>query len=147
MKVILVKDIVGVGKDGDVINVSDGYGRNYLIPRGLAIDASKTNINVLNEKKKALKKKVQKEVENAQDIAKKLSDKTVEIKVKAGENGKLFGSITTKDIQDELNKMGFNIDKRKINLPEIIKTTGTFYVEIKLYQGVQGKVKVNVIAE
>ncbi|WKV07581.1 50S ribosomal protein L9 [Thermoanaerobacterium sp. CMT5567-10] len=147
MKVILQKDVKGIGKAGDIVNVSDGYGRNYLLPRGLAIDATKSNINVLNEKKKAEEKKRQKEVEAAQEIAKKLSQETIKLKVKTGENGKLFGSITSKDIQDELNKRGYNIDKKKINLADAIKTTGTFNVDVKLYPGIQAKIKVEVVGE
>ncbi|AGB20304.1 50S ribosomal protein L9 [Thermoanaerobacterium thermosaccharolyticum] len=147
MKVILQKDVKGIGKVGDIVNVSDGYGRNYLIPRGLAIDATESNINILNEKKKALEKKRQKEVEAAQEIAKKLSQETIKLKVKTGENGKLFGSITSKDIQDELNKRGYDIDKKKINLADAIKTTGTFNVDVKLYPGIQAKIKVEVVGE
>ncbi|MDI3476517.1 MAG: large subunit ribosomal protein [Thermoanaerobacterium sp.] len=147
MKVILQKDVKGIGKAGDIVNVSDGYGRNYLLPRGLAIDATKSNINVLNEKKKAEEKKRQKEVEAAQEIAKKLSQETIKLKVKTGENGKLFGSITSKDIQDELNKIGYDIDKKKINLADAIKTTGTFNVDVKLYPGIQAKIKVEVVGE
>ncbi|ADL70171.1 ribosomal protein L9 [Thermoanaerobacterium thermosaccharolyticum DSM 571] len=147
MKVILQKDVKGIGKAGDIVNVSDGYGRNYLIPRGLAIDATESNINILNEKKKALEKKRQKEVEAAQEIAKKLSQETIKLKVKTGENGKLFGSITSKDIQDELNKRGYDIDKKKINLADAIKTTGTFNVDVKLYPGIQAKIKVEVVGE
>ncbi|WP_434565537.1 50S ribosomal protein L9 [Thermoanaerobacterium thermosaccharolyticum] len=147
MKVILQKDVKGIGKAGDIVNVSDGYGRNYLLPRGLAMDATKSNINILNEKKKALEKKRQKEVEAAQEIAKKLSQETIKLKVKTGENGKLFGSITSKDIQDELNKRGYDIDKKKINLPDTIKTIGTFNVDVKLYPGIQAKIKVEVVSE
>ncbi|MDI3311089.1 MAG: 50S ribosomal protein L9 [Thermoanaerobacterium sp.] len=147
MKVILQKDVKGIGKAGDVVNVSDGYGRNYLLPRGLAIDATKSNINVLNEKKKAEEKKRQKEVEAAQEMAKKLSQESIVLKVKTGENGKLFGSITSKDIQDELNKRGYDIDKKKINLPDSIKTTGTYTVDIKVYPGIQAKIKVDVVGQ
>lgn len=147
MKVILQKDVKGIGKAGDVVNVSDGYGRNYLLPRGLAIDATESNINVLNEKKKAEEKKRQKEVEAAQEMAKKLSQESIVLKVKTGENGKLFGSITSKDIQDELNKKGYDIDKKKINLPDSIKTIGTYNVDIKIYPGIQAKVKVDVVGQ
>ncbi|AFK85550.1 MULTISPECIES: 50S ribosomal protein L9 [Thermoanaerobacterium] len=147
MKVILQKDVKGIGKAGDVVNVSDGYGRNYLLPRGLAIDATESNMNVLNEKKKAEEKKRQKEVEAAQEMAKKLSQESIVIKVKTGENGKLFGSITSKDIQDELNKKGYDIDKKKINLPDSIKTIGTYNVDIKIYPGIQAKVKVDVVGQ
>jgi ribosomal protein L9 len=86
-------------------------------------------------------------VEAAQEIAKKLSQETIKLKVKTGENGKLFGSITSKDIQDELKKRGYDIDKKKINLADAIKTTGTFNVDVKLYPGIQAKIKVEVVGE
>lgn len=147
MKVILTKDVKNVGKAGDLVNVSDGYGRNYLFPQGLAIEATKANINVLNEKKKAEDKKKKKEVEEAKKLSEKISDTSVVLKVRAGENGKLFGSITSKDIQDGLKAKGFDIDKKKINLPDVIKTTGVYYVDIKIYPGISAKVKVDVLAE
>ncbi|MGI1689913.1 50S ribosomal protein L9 [Thermoanaerobacter uzonensis] len=147
MKVILVKDVKNVGKAGEVINVSDGYGRNYLLPRGLAIEATESNIKVLNEKKKAEEKKRQQELEEAKEMAQKLSNLSLVLKVKAGENGKLFGSVTSKDVEEALKEKGFGIDKKKISFDETVKTTGTYYVDIKLYQGVTAKVKIEVVAE
>ncbi|EGD50647.1 large subunit ribosomal protein L9 [Thermoanaerobacter thermohydrosulfuricus] len=147
MKVILVKDVKNVGKAGEIVNVSDGYGRNYLLPRGLAIEATESNIKVLNEKKKAEEKKRQQELEEAKEMAQKLSNLSLVLKVKAGENGKLFGSITSKDVEEALKEKGFDIDKKKISFDETVKTTGTYYVDIKLYQGVIAKVKVDVVAE
>ncbi|AAM25879.1 MULTISPECIES: 50S ribosomal protein L9 [Caldanaerobacter] len=147
MKVILVKDVKNVGKAGEVVNVSDGYGRNYLIPKGLAIEATESNLKMLNEKKKAEERKRQQELEQAKELAQKLSKVGVTLKVKAGENGKLFGSVTSKDVEEALKEKGFEIDKKKIVLPENIKTTGTYYAEIKLYQGVTAKVQVDVVAE
>ncbi|MDI6604812.1 MAG: 50S ribosomal protein L9 [Thermoanaerobacteraceae bacterium] len=147
MKVILNKDVKGIGKAGEIVNVSDGYGRNYLLPKGLAADATKANLHALNEKKKAEEKKRQQEIEKAQEMAKKIALETIVLKVKAGENGKLFGSITSKDIQDVLNRKGFDIDKKKINLPEAIRSTGSFNVDIKLYPGVSAKVKIQIEAE
>jgi large subunit ribosomal protein L9 len=147
MKVILVKDVKNVGKAGEVVNVSDGYGRNYLIPKGLAIEATESNLKMLNEKKKAEERKRQQELEQAKDLAQKLSKVGVTLKVKAGENGKLFGSVTSKDVEEALKEKGFEIDKKKIFLPENIKTTGTYYAEVKLYQGVTAKVQVDVVAE
>ncbi|KHO61605.1 50S ribosomal protein L9 [Thermoanaerobacter sp. YS13] len=147
MKVILVKDVKNVGKAGEVINVSDGYGRNYLLPRGLAIEATESNIKVLNEKKKAEEKKRQQELEEAKEMAQKLSNLSLVLKVKAGENGKLFGSVTSKDVEEALKEKGFDIDKKKISFDETVKTTGTYYVDIKLYQGVTAKVKIDVVAE
>ncbi|MFV9568765.1 50S ribosomal protein L9 [Thermoanaerobacter mathranii] len=147
MKVILVKDVKNIGKAGEIVNVSDGYGRNYLLPRGLAIEATESNIKVLNEKKKAEEKKRQQELEEAKKLAQDLSNISLVLKVKAGENGKLFGSVTSKDVEKALKEKGFDIDKKKISFDESIKTTGTYYVDIKLYQGVTAKVKVDVVAE
>jgi len=147
VKVILVKDVKNVGKAGEVVNVSDGYGRNYLIPKGLAIEATESNLKMLNEKKKAEERKRQQELEQAKELAQKLSKVGVTLKVKAGENGKLFGSVTSKDVEEALKEKGFEIDKKKIVLPENIKTTGTYYAEVKLYQGVTAKVQVDVVAE
>ncbi|EIW00190.1 50S ribosomal protein L9 [Thermoanaerobacter siderophilus] len=147
MKVILVKDVKNVGRAGEIVNVSDGYGRNYLLPRGLAIEATESNIKVLNEKKKAEEKKRQQELEEAKEMAQKLSNLSLVLKVKAGENGKLFGSITSKDVEEALKEKGFDIDKKKISFDETVKTTGTYYVDIKLYQGVIAKVKVDVVTE
>ncbi|ADH61923.1 ribosomal protein L9 [Thermoanaerobacter mathranii subsp. mathranii str. A3] len=147
MKVILVKDVKNIGKAGEIVNVSDGYGRNYLLPRGLAIEATESNIKVLNEKKKAEEKKRQQELEEAKKLAQDLSNISLVLKVKAGENGKLFGSVTSKDVEKALKEKGFDIDKKKISFDESIKTTGTYYVDIKLYQGVTAKMKVDVVAE
>lgn len=147
MKVILVKDVKNVGKAGEIVNVSDGYGRNYLLPRGLAIEATESNVKALNEKKKAEEKKRQQELEEAKEMAQKLSNLSLVLKVKAGENGKLFGSVTSKDVEEALKEKGFDIDKKKIVFNENVKTTGTYYVDIKLYQGVIAKVKVDVVAE
>lgn len=147
MKVILVKDVKNVGKAGEVVNVSDGYGRNYLIPKGLAIEATESNLEMLNEKKKAEERKKQQELEQAKELAQKLSKVGVTLKVKAGDKGKLFGSVTSKDVEEALKEKGFEIDKKKIVLPENIKTTGTYYAEIKLYQGITAKVQLDVVAE
>ncbi|AIS53572.1 50S ribosomal protein L9 [Thermoanaerobacter kivui] len=147
MKVILVKDVKNVGKAGEIVNVSDGYGRNYLLPRGLAIEATDSNMKALNERKKAEEKKMQQELEKAKEMAQKLSGISLVLKVKAGENGKLFGSITSKNVQEALKEKGFDIDKKKIAFNETVKTTGTYYADIKLFQGITAKVRVDVVAE
>lgn len=145
MKVILKQDVNKLGKKEDLVEVNDGYARNYLIPKGLAVEANATNLNIMKSKKKAEKLKKEKELENARQLASRLEGSTVTIKTKAGENGKLFGSITSMDISDSINKaIGVNIDKKKINIPEPIKTLGTSEVEVRLYQGVQAKVLVKV---
>ena len=148
MQVILQADVKGQGKKGQVVNVSDGYARNFLFPKGLAIEATKSNINVLQGQKDAQAFKKQKEFEEAKELAKKLSETTVTIKAKAGEHGKLFGSITSKDIAEKLKvQHKIELDKRKINMPDAIKVLGTMEVEVKVYPEVTAKMKVSVVEE
>jgi len=146
MKVILLADIKGVGKKGEVINASDGYARNFLFPRKLAQEATDANLTVLNNKKEAERKKKTAEIEAAQKQAEELKGKTVKIMAKSGENGRLFGAITSKDIADALKvQYKLDIDKKKI-VVETIKLLGTYEAEIKLYPEVSTKVNV-LIAE
>lgn len=148
MKVILLKDIKGTGKKGDVINVSDGHGRNYLIPRGLAKEATAGNINNLKAQKASEKKRQDKEFQAAKDLAERISKITLKFKSKAGEGGKLFGSITTKDIAAKLKKdYKINVDKRKIVLDNPIKELGACYVDVKVYPEVSSKMKIEVTSE
>lgn len=148
MKVILTSDVKGVGKKGDVINVSDGYARNFLFPRKLAIEANESNLKVLEAQKAKEEQKRQEELQRARELAKKLSEITVEVSVKAGENGKLFGSITSKDISDALKKQhGIEIDKKKIELDEAIKVAGVYNIEVKVYPEVTAKLKVSIKAQ
>lgn len=148
MKVILKENIKGVGKKDEVINASDGYARNYLFPKKLAVEANAENMIKLNAKKASEDRKKELEKEDAKEIAKKLKEITLNIKVKAGENGKIFGGVTSKEISDNLEKQyKIKIDKKKIDLKENIKNIGVFNVEIRLYEGIMGKVKVNVVAE
>ncbi|CCJ34047.1 MULTISPECIES: 50S ribosomal protein L9 [Caloramator] len=148
MKVILNADVKGVGKKGDVINVSDGYARNFLFPRKLAIEANESNLKVLEAQKAKEEQKRQEELQRARELAKKLSEITVEVSVKAGENGKLFGSITSKDISDALKKQhGIEIDKKKIELDEAIKVAGVYNIEVKVYPEVTAKLKVSIKAQ
>ena len=145
MKVILNQDVKGQGKKGDLINVSDGYARNFLLPKNLAKEATKENLNVMQGQKESQEYRKQKELEEAQELQKKIAELTVNIKAKAGENGKLFGSVTSKEIAEEL-KMQHHIklDKKKFVLPDGIKTLGITQVDIKLHPGVVGKLKVMV---
>lgn len=146
MKVILVKDVKSLGKKGDIINASDGYARNYLFPRGLAQEATDSNLHILNNKKEAERRQKLAEIEAAQKLAESLKGKEINLSVKSGENGRLFGAITGKDIADEINKkFNINIDKKKV-VVDTIKQLGTYDVEIKLYPEISTKVKV-VIAE
>ena len=148
MKVILKSDIKGVGKKDEVINASDGYARNFLFPKGLAVEANNENMSKLNAKKnsEAFQKSQQKE--EAERVAEKMSKLTLTIKVKAGENGKIFGGVSSKEIAEELEKQyKIKVDKKKIELSETIKTTGVRTVAIKLFEGVIGNLKLNIISE
>lgn len=147
MKVILLEDVRGTGKAGEVANVSDGYARNMLIPRGMALEATPQNIKQLEKKKEAQKKQFEEDKAAALELKKKLEEITVEVKTKAGKDGKVFGSVTSKDISEALKAMGFDIDKKKIQLDSPIKATGTSDVNVKLFTKVAGKIKVNVISE
>ncbi len=147
MKVLLTQDVKGKGKKGQMVEVSDGYGRNYLLPRGLAKEATNSNINVMEGQAASAEFRRQKEIEEAQALSEKLKELTVELKAKAGENGKLFGSITSKDVSEELTKQHhIKIDKKKFVLPDGIKMLGTTTVDIKIHAGISGKLKVNVTA-
>ncbi len=146
MKVILLKDVKSVGKKGDIVNASDGYARNYLLPRGLAQEATDSNLHVLNNKKENERRQKLSEIEAAQKLAESLKGKEVKLLVKTGENGKLFGSITGKDIADEMNKKyNVRIDKKKI-VVDNIKQVGSYDIEVKLYPEISTKIKV-VISE
>lgn len=148
MKVILLDNIKGVGKKDEVINASDGYARNFLFPKKLAVEANNENMNKLKAKKQSEQYKKDVDKENAQKIAKQLDDIVLTIKVKAGENGKIFGGVTSKEISEELKKQyKLDIDKKKIVLTENIKNIGSFDISIKLYEGVTGKLKIKVISE
>lgn len=147
MKVILKENIKGVGKKNEVINASDGYARNFLFPKNLAVEATPENMQKLDSQNQAKQYKKNVEKEEAQQIAKKLQTITLEIKVQAGENGKIFGSVSSKEIAENLEKQyKINIDKKKIEIKEPIKVLGTREVEVRLFEGVTGKIKVNVVA-
>lgn len=148
MQVILTQDVKGQGKKGELVNVSDGYGRNYLLPRGLAKEATKENLNVMEGQAASAEFRRQKALEEAQELAAKLKELTVTMKTKAGENGKLFGAITSKDVAEALTMQHhIKLDKKKFVLPGGIKMLGVTEVEIKIHPGVNGKIRVNVITE
>ena len=148
MKVILKADIKGVGRKDEVINASDGYARNFLLPKNLAVEANNDNMAKLKAKQNAMQYQKNQEKEEAMKVADKLEKILVKVKVKAGENGKIFGGVSAKEIAQELEKeYSIKVDKKKIDLKETIKTLGTQVVEIKLFEGVVGKVKVDVISE
>lgn len=145
MKVIFLKDVKGTAKKGEVKEVSDGYARNFLFPKGVAREANTANINEHNQQEKAKEIKSQREEEEAMALGKQLEGAGVEIFAKAGDGGRLFGAITSKDIAEQLGKkLNIQVDKRKILLDEPIKTLGTTEVEIKLHPKVSTKVKVEV---
>ncbi len=145
MQVILKQDVKGQGKKGQMVNVSDGYARNYLLPRGLAEVASKSNINALKGKQESLEYRMKKELEEANATAEKMKEIQVLIKAKAGENGKLFGSVTSKDVSEALTSQHhIKLDKKKFVMPEGIKSLGETTVDVKLHSGVTGKLKVVV---
>lgn len=148
MQVILLQDIKNVGKKDEIINANDGYARNFLFPRKLALEANKDNLLKLEAKQKSVEHKKELDIEEAKRIAEKLKGITLELTVKAGENGKIFGGVTSKEISEELEKKyKISIDKKKILLKETIKTLGGVSVEIKLGDGVTGKLVVNVKGE
>ena len=145
MKVILKADIKGVGKKDEVINASDGYARNFLFPKNLAVEANNENMSKWKAKQQSNQYKKDQEKEQAQKIAEQLAKLTVIIPVRSGENGKIFGGVSSKEIADTLQKeYKIVVDKKKIDLKETIKTVGVKTVEIRLFEGVVGKVKIDV---
>lgn len=146
MKVILLKDVKGTGKAGEVKEVADGYARNCLIKKGLAEEATSVKVNSLNIKKDAQAFHKQEEINALKEICKKLNGQTVEIKTKVGDNGKIFGSVTSKEIAEKLLEKGFEIDKKKILLKDPIKSLGSAVVEVKLLPDAVAKITVSVTA-
>lgn len=145
MKVILLDNIKGVGKKDEVINANDGYARNFLFPKKLAIEANTDNLNKLKAKKDSNDRKRGLEEEAAHDLACKLKEMKLVINAKVGENGKLFGGVTSKEISENLEKQyNIKIDKKKIELQDTIKVVGNYVVEIRLFEGVVAKLKVEV---
>jgi len=145
MKVILIKEVKKLGKVGDIVEISDGYARNFLFPRGLAKEASEGNVKELKKRKSAEEKKKNKEIKEAKALADKINSFTIKLKTKGGEKGRLFGSITSKDISDALKaQYGIEIDKKKINLSSPIKQTGEVIVEVKIYPEITANLKVDV---
>lgn len=145
MKVVLTKDVKAQGKAGQIINVSDGYARNFLFPKGLAIEADAKALNEIKNREASEKHKIEVETAKANEIAQKLSQVSVKIPCQSGADSRLYGSVTSKDICDQLKKQhGIEVDKRKIQLSDAIKAYGTYTVEVKLYNGITGKINVVV---
>ena len=148
MKVILLQDIKNVGKKDEIINANDGYARNFLFPKNLALEATKDNLLKLQAKKDSQKHKKDLEIEEFKKQADKIKDIVLELKVKAGSNGKIFGGVTSKEISEELKKQyKMEIDKKKIILKETIKNIGRFSIDIKFGDGVNTKLTINVVSE
>ncbi len=148
MKVILKADIKGVGRKDEVINASDGYARNYLFPKKLAVEANNENMSKLKAKNDSAAFKKETERQAALEISKKIEKISLKMVVKAGENGKIFGGVTSKEITDSLKKeYKIDVDKKKILLDETIKNLGSFVIDIKLFEGVIAKLKLNVVNE
>ena len=144
MKVILLADVKGTGKKDDIIEVSDGFARNCLFKKKLAVEATATQVNSITNKKKAESFHKQEEVKAWIAVANEIRNKEVVCSVKCGENGKVFGSITSKEISDKLSALGYNIDKKKILLKEPLKSIGIYDVELKFLPEVTSKIKVKV---
>ena len=149
MKVILKQNVPSLGKTGDLIKVNDGYGRNFLIPKGLAIDANEKNIKTFEHEKKNIMQKAEKEHKTAQDLATKLANVTITFARKVGDQGKIFGSVTTKDIEAALQEKGYDINRKMIvhHHDEHIKSLGEFKVKIKLTHEVETEIKIIVTGE
>lgn len=144
MKVILKQDVKSLGKKGELVNTSDGYARNFLFPRGLAIEANAQAMSEFKNKENAEKFRIKTETENAQANAEKIKGKTIRFSLPAGQGGRLFGSVTTKEIAERINKeFGISVDKKKISVPDI-KAYGTYTAEVKLYQGIVAEIYVFV---
>jgi large subunit ribosomal protein L9 len=147
MEVILKQDVEKLGHQGDVVKVADGYGRNYLLPKKLAIEATTANKAVIGQMKAASVRRVAREKADAETLAKQFEGVSVTFTRRAGENNQLFGSVTTSDIASELEGKGFKLDRRKLVLNEPIKTTGDFHVSVKLHRDVTVQVPVHVAKE
>lgn len=144
MKVILVEDVKALGKKGEIKEVAEGYARNYLLPRGLAVTANTVNLNQHHTREKKAVEKKSKQQAEAQKLAEKLGGLQVEVPVRAGEGGRLFGSVTSADIAQAIKNKGLTVDKRKIELSDPIKNLGTYRVRVRLYQEVDATVEVLV---
>jgi large subunit ribosomal protein L9 len=147
MKVILRRDHETLGKIGDLVEAKDGYARNFLLPRGIAYAALKGNIKALEEEKKSVEKRNLQELKAAESLSTELDTVSVTIPVQVGEEDKIFGTVTTQMIADALKDKGHDIDKRKIEIEEPIKSLGIYGVSIKLHQNVNAKIKVWVVRE
>ncbi len=147
MKVILLQDVKGQGKKGEVVDVNEGYARNFLVKKGLAEIATATKLNDISQKKSAADFHKAEEVKATKLLAEEIKGKSFTVKIKAGQNGKVFGSVTGANISDALSAAGYEIDKKKIVLPQPIKTLGNYDIDLKLMEGISSKIVVTIVAE
>lgn len=147
MKVILKQDVKGTGKKGDILDVSDGYAKNFLLKKGLAEQASSVAVNSLKLQKEAEERRRAEEAAAIRALAKTMDKSKVTLFIKCGENGKVFGSVTSREIAAKLAELGYDVDKKKIVLKDPIKTVGDYTIEIRLMEGVSAKVFVSVVPE
>lgn len=145
MKVVLLKDVPGLGTRGQVRDVRDGYARNYLLPRGLAAEATAGNVRSLEGQKKAVEDRTKRERDDAEQLAAQLSQTLIEIRVRAGEGGRLFGAVTAQNVADALAGQGVRVSKKQVELDDPIKTAGSYKVPIRISQGVVAQVDLNVV--
>ncbi|MCH5142294.1 MAG: 50S ribosomal protein L9 [Clostridiales bacterium] len=145
MKVVLLQDVKGQGKKGEIVEVNEGYARNFLIKKGFAEAATASKINDINQKKAAADYHKAEEIKAMQALAKEINGKLFTVKIKAGLKGKVFGSVTGANISDALQEAGYNVDKKKIVLPQPIKLVGEYEIELKLMEGISSKIKINVV--
>lgn len=147
MQVILTQDVANLGKAGELVNVKPGYGRNYLIPNGLAVSATARNVNRLDHERKVIERRVAKDRANAQSIADRLNGMTLQFERQVGEDDKLFGSVSNRDIAEQLKKAGIEVDHRKIDLEHPVKALGKYEVAVKLSAGVSAQLKFWVVGK
>jgi large subunit ribosomal protein L9 len=147
MKVVLKDDIKNVGKMGQIVDVADGYARNYLVPRGLAVEANIKNLKSLEHEKKIIQEKAKRIKNSSQTLSDKISTMTLVIKAKAGDEGKLFGAVTSMDIAELLKNEGIEMDKKKISLDEPIKRLGSYSVNIKIHPEISTHLNIQVVEE
>ena len=147
MKVILKQDVKGTGKKGDVVEVNDGYAKNFLIKKGMAVQANNVTLGENASMKASIQHKLDLELQAANELCQKVSKAYVRLTIKCGENGKVFGSITAKEIADNLNAQGLNVEKKHLAIDNPIKAPGIYTITVKLYKNVQTTLKVEVVAD
>ncbi len=144
MKVILLDNVQGHGKKGEIVNVNDGYAKNYLIPKKLAVEATNSVLNEIRQKVAKEQRLLREERLAAEELAKKIGGSVVVVKMRCGEDGKMYGSVTNQDVADGLKAMGYEIDKKKITVKDAIKTLGIYDAEVKVYKDISARIKIDV---